>query len=269
MFVNRGMLEAAKNEGEVAGVMAHEISHVVLRHGTAQASKASKYRGLAAAGTVVGAILGGGLGRVVSAGTRFGVGSGLLEVRPGLRAPGRPRGRADHGARRLRPARHGELLQDDPAAGRIERSRVAERSPRSRQPLRHHHEGSAVAAGRTSARGGRARLRAGADPPAAAAARPDERRGEPLGVCPNIRRGRGAAVRQRRTAVGSLHAVFQPSLPTERAVELAGAPRLELDHLRPGGRLRRGERTDASSRTASRSASRAIRAATCRSPPRT
>jgi predicted Zn-dependent protease len=41
MFVNRGMIEAARNEGEVAGVMAHELSHVVLRHGTAQASKAT------------------------------------------------------------------------------------------------------------------------------------------------------------------------------------------------------------------------------------
>src|SRR5262245_3958998 len=36
MFVNRGMIEAAHTEGEVAGVMAHELSHVVLRHGTAQ-----------------------------------------------------------------------------------------------------------------------------------------------------------------------------------------------------------------------------------------
>ena len=43
MYVNRGMIEAAKNEGEIAGVMAHELSHVVLRHGTAQASKATKY----------------------------------------------------------------------------------------------------------------------------------------------------------------------------------------------------------------------------------
>ncbi len=41
MYVNRGMIEAAKNEGEMAGVMAHEISHVALRHGTAQATKAS------------------------------------------------------------------------------------------------------------------------------------------------------------------------------------------------------------------------------------
>src|SRR3982751_895857 len=44
MFVNRGMIEAAKTEGEVAGVMAHELSHVVLRHGTAQASAATKYQ---------------------------------------------------------------------------------------------------------------------------------------------------------------------------------------------------------------------------------
>ena len=39
MFVDRGMLESARNEGEMAGVMAHEISHVALRHATAQATK--------------------------------------------------------------------------------------------------------------------------------------------------------------------------------------------------------------------------------------
>jgi len=40
IFVNAGTLVAAKNEGELAGVIAHEISHVALRHGTNQASKA-------------------------------------------------------------------------------------------------------------------------------------------------------------------------------------------------------------------------------------
>ena len=40
VFVNRGVLDNARNEGEVAGVLAHEISHVALRHGTHQASKA-------------------------------------------------------------------------------------------------------------------------------------------------------------------------------------------------------------------------------------
>jgi predicted Zn-dependent protease len=32
MFVFRGMFDAAASEGEVAGVMAHELSHVLLRH---------------------------------------------------------------------------------------------------------------------------------------------------------------------------------------------------------------------------------------------
>ena len=40
MYLNRGMIEAAKTEGEVAGVMAHEISHGVSRHATEQLSKA-------------------------------------------------------------------------------------------------------------------------------------------------------------------------------------------------------------------------------------
>lgn len=59
MYVNRGMIEAARNEGELAGVMAHELSHVALRHGTAQATKAQKYSILAGILGVGGAILGG------------------------------------------------------------------------------------------------------------------------------------------------------------------------------------------------------------------
>ena len=52
MFLNRGMLDAAKTDGEVVGVMAHEISHVVLRHGTAQATKGQKFQIGAIAGQV-------------------------------------------------------------------------------------------------------------------------------------------------------------------------------------------------------------------------
>jgi Zn-dependent protease with chaperone function len=40
MYVNRGLIEAARTEAELAGVLAHEMSHVALRHGTHQASKA-------------------------------------------------------------------------------------------------------------------------------------------------------------------------------------------------------------------------------------
>jgi Zn-dependent protease with chaperone function len=78
MFVNRGMIEAARSEGEVAGVMAHEISHVILRHGTAQASKATKYEVGQVAGAVLGAIIGGGWGQVISQGTQFGLGTAFL-----------------------------------------------------------------------------------------------------------------------------------------------------------------------------------------------
>lgn len=78
MFLNRGMIEAAATEGEVAGVMAHEISHVALRHGTAQASKATKYQAGEIAGAVLGAIIGGRVGSVVAQGTRFGIGAAFM-----------------------------------------------------------------------------------------------------------------------------------------------------------------------------------------------
>src|SRR5258708_1939561 len=68
MYVNRGMIEAARTEGEMAGVMAHELSHVALRHGTAQATKAQKYQVGAGIAGILGTILGGpGLGQIAQA----------------------------------------------------------------------------------------------------------------------------------------------------------------------------------------------------------
>ena len=40
LYVNRGTIEAADDEAQLAGVIGHEIGHVALRHGTNQASKA-------------------------------------------------------------------------------------------------------------------------------------------------------------------------------------------------------------------------------------
>jgi beta-barrel assembly-enhancing protease len=40
VFVNRGAIEVADNEAQLAAVMSHELSHVALRHGTNQATKA-------------------------------------------------------------------------------------------------------------------------------------------------------------------------------------------------------------------------------------
>ncbi|HZM93315.1 MAG TPA: M48 family metallopeptidase [Vicinamibacterales bacterium] len=78
MFLNRGMIEAAKTEGEVAGVMAHEISHVALRHGTAQATKGQKFQIGSVLGQIAGAIVGGTAGSIISQGTQFGLGAAFL-----------------------------------------------------------------------------------------------------------------------------------------------------------------------------------------------
>jgi hypothetical protein len=79
MFLNRGMIEAAKTEGEVAGVMAHEISHVALRHGTAQATKGQKFQIGSVLGQIAGAIVGGTAGSIISQGTQFGLGAAFLK----------------------------------------------------------------------------------------------------------------------------------------------------------------------------------------------
>jgi Zn-dependent protease with chaperone function len=79
MFLNRGMIEASRSEAEMAGVMAHEISHVILRHGTAQATKGQKFQIGAVAGQVLGAIVGGAAGSVIAQGTQFGLGAYFLK----------------------------------------------------------------------------------------------------------------------------------------------------------------------------------------------
>jgi Zn-dependent protease with chaperone function len=62
VFINRGAIEAADNEAQLAGVMAHELSHVALRHGTNQATKAEFAGGvLGIAEGVLGGSAGGAL----------------------------------------------------------------------------------------------------------------------------------------------------------------------------------------------------------------
>jgi len=57
MYVHTGLLKAADTEGEVAGVLAHEMSHVALRHGAAQISKQQTWGALfGLAGAAVGAV---------------------------------------------------------------------------------------------------------------------------------------------------------------------------------------------------------------------
>lgn len=71
VYISRGMIEAARTEDELAGMIAHEIAHVALRHGTNQASKAWLARaGLGALGGFVG---GKSVGEVISVIGGFGL----------------------------------------------------------------------------------------------------------------------------------------------------------------------------------------------------
>ncbi len=62
VFINRGVIESADNEAQLAAVMAHELSHVALRHGTNQATKAQAAQGfLGIASGIFGGSTGGAL----------------------------------------------------------------------------------------------------------------------------------------------------------------------------------------------------------------
>jgi Zn-dependent protease with chaperone function len=83
MFLNRGMIEAAKTEGEVAGVMAHEMSHVALRHGTAQASSGQGAQIGGILGQIAGAIIGGTAGSILSTGSQIAAGAYITKYSRG------------------------------------------------------------------------------------------------------------------------------------------------------------------------------------------
>ncbi len=78
IYVNRGAIEAADSENQIAGVMAHEIGHVVLRHGTNQVSKAYLAQApLAILGGVLGSNSVGGV--LTQLGLSFGLNSLFLK----------------------------------------------------------------------------------------------------------------------------------------------------------------------------------------------
>jgi beta-barrel assembly-enhancing protease len=77
IYVNLGTIQAAGNEAQLAGVMAHETSHVVLRHGTRAATKQMQAQ---LPLQILGALIGntGTLGQLTELGISFGVGSYFL-----------------------------------------------------------------------------------------------------------------------------------------------------------------------------------------------
>ena len=77
LYVNVGTIQAADNEAQLAGVMAHEISHIIQRHATRAATK--QYKAQLGLG-ILGALIGGSaVGQLAGAGISFVAGSYFLK----------------------------------------------------------------------------------------------------------------------------------------------------------------------------------------------
>lgn len=81
IFINLGTVQAAETEAQLAGVMAHETSHVVLRHATCNMKKQQTTNIMAGIGEIASAILlGNGAGGQVAQ-AAIGGGAGLYGLR--------------------------------------------------------------------------------------------------------------------------------------------------------------------------------------------
>jgi Zn-dependent protease with chaperone function len=77
IFINLGTIQAADNEAELAGVMAHEMSHVYMQHSAKQAGKASLAQGLLG---ILGAVLPGNTaGNIARLGIQIGAGTVFMK----------------------------------------------------------------------------------------------------------------------------------------------------------------------------------------------
>ena len=77
IYVNLGTIQAADNEAQLAGVIGHEMGHVIMRHSTNQASKQMMAQAPLA---ILGGKLGGGImGQLAQMGIGFGLNSVFLK----------------------------------------------------------------------------------------------------------------------------------------------------------------------------------------------
>ena len=77
VYVNVGTIQAADSEGELAGVIGHEIAHITERHAT---ENATKQMGAQVPLAILGGMLGGGAGgQIAQMVAQFGVGSLFLK----------------------------------------------------------------------------------------------------------------------------------------------------------------------------------------------
>jgi len=118
IFVNSATIAAAENEAQLAGVIAHEMSHIVLRHPTNQASK----RNLVALPALLAGALAGHslLGQLAQIGVAFTANSALLKFSRGDEAEADYNGvliMADAGYNPREMARFFEILESKTGRG--------------------------------------------------------------------------------------------------------------------------------------------------------
>jgi len=118
IFVNSAAIAAAENEAQLAGVIAHEMSHIVLRHPTNQASK----RNLVALPALLAGALAGHslLGQLAQIGVAFTANSALLKFSRGDEAEADYNGvliMADAGYNPREMARFFEILESKTGRG--------------------------------------------------------------------------------------------------------------------------------------------------------
>lgn len=120
VFVNTATFVAAQNEAQLAGVLAHEMSHVALRHGTHEASKGQAIQLIAGlAGSATG---GGMLGTLARAGIGLGANSVLLHYSRDAESQADYNGAmvmADAGYDPVQMANFFQLLETSSSEGRV------------------------------------------------------------------------------------------------------------------------------------------------------
>jgi len=79
MFVNLGAITAAGNEAELAGVMAHEMSHVYLQHSAKMMKQNTAPNVIAGLGQILGSMIGGVGGAAAAIGGQLG--GGMLSMK--------------------------------------------------------------------------------------------------------------------------------------------------------------------------------------------
>jgi predicted Zn-dependent protease len=110
MFINTGLIKESESEAQLVGVMSHEMSHVALRHGTNQVSKANLIQLPA---LLAGQVAGDGmLGSLAQAGVGLGANSVLLKFSRGAES------QADY---------NGALIMSDAGYNPIELARFFEK----------------------------------------------------------------------------------------------------------------------------------------------